>query len=126
MNPIAEKALARARRTDRQQATPKPRRDGACQPAEAAEQADHRPAPAAPARTPAEPPPRVDRVLFLEGQRAAKDLLRSMAASLSTKAGATAVLDRLRGIALGSPASYAAGVLAVVDQVETLLNRGEV
>lgn len=65
-------------------------------------------------------------MLFLEGHRAAKDLIRSMAASLSTREGATAVLDRLRGIALASPASYAAGVLEVVDQVETLLNRGEV
>lgn len=43
-----------------------------------------------------------------------------------TMQGATAVLDRLRGIALASPASYAAGVLEVVGQVETLLNRGEV
>lgn len=41
MNPIAEKALARARRADRQQAAPKPKRDGACQLAGGTEQAGH-------------------------------------------------------------------------------------
>lgn len=116
MNPVSKLALerARARLSGQQQAARRPK------PA---------PAAAAPAAPPAcaviDPAPRIDRVLFLEGQRAARDLLSSMQGLLTSRAAAAVALERLRGIAQANPASYAAGVLAIVGAVEQLLPQAE-
>lgn len=64
---------------------------------------------------------RVDRVLFLEGRRAARDLLASMAEILTSLESAAGVLARLRQLAAANPHSYAAGVLDVVATLEQLL-----
>lgn len=118
MNPTASLALQRARARQsgqkRSALSPKPRMAAAA-PAEPAA-----PTPA-PQRAAPEASPRLDRVLFLEGQRAARDLLSSMQGLLTSRAAAAVALDRLRGIAQANPASYGAGVLSIVEAVEQLL-----
>ena len=107
MNLYAEKALARARGQRRSTLIPKARVSAA---------------PVTITRAVTELPPRIDRVLYLEGSRAAKELLASMVGVLDSRESAASVLKRLRRVAATNPHSYAAGVLDVVAQVERALS----
>jgi hypothetical protein len=60
-------------------------------------------------------------VLYLEGRRSAQALLLSMKAMLTSREAAAAAFERLEGIALVHPQSYAAGIRAVVAEVQELL-----
>jgi hypothetical protein len=54
--------------------------------------------------------PRVDRVLFLEGRRAAQEILRSFVGMLTHHGKAQEVFRQLRKGASSRPASFAAGM----------------
>lgn len=82
--------------------------------------------PAAPVLDEARPAePRVDRVLFLEGRRAAQEILRSFAGMLTHHGKAQEVFRQLRKGASSRPASFAAGMESLIAEVEALIARHE-
>ena len=58
----------------------------------------------------------INRFMFLEGRRWAVDLVAALRASPPT-----AVIERLTGVASGSPGSYAAGIQSVIKELEVSL-----
>lgn len=62
--------------------------------------------------------PRVDRVLFLEGRRAAQEILRGFAGTLTHRGKAQEVFQQLRSGASSRPASFAAGMESLIAEVE--------
>ncbi|WP_275628786.1 hypothetical protein [Pseudomonas sp. 273] len=117
---LARKAMDRARRIA---------------PAPARRASKEKAAPAAPVQTeqPAAPAPaevqqagpRLDRVLFLEGRRAAQDFLRGFAGMLTHHGKAQEVFQQLRKGASSRPASFAAGMESLIAEVEALIARHE-
>jgi len=69
--------------------------------------------------------PRLDRVLFLEGRRAAQEILSGFTGTLSHSGLAQEVFQQLRKGASSRPASFAAGMESLIAEVEALVARHE-
>jgi len=117
---LARKALDRAKRI-----APAPaRRVSKAKAAPVAPVQAERPAAPAQSMAPAAGP-RVDRALFLEGRRAAQEILRSFSGMLTHHGKAQEVFQQLRKGASSRPASFAAGMESLIAEVEALIARHE-
>ncbi|WP_116422902.1 hypothetical protein [Pseudomonas citronellolis] len=67
----------------------------------------------------------MDRVLFLEGRRAAQEILRSFAGMLTHHSKAQEVFRQLRKGASSRPASFAASMESLIAEVEALIAHHE-
>lgn len=68
---------------------------------------------------------RIDQVLYRQGRAETADLLRTMLGVIEHRGAAAEVIARLRKGAEAKPASYAAGVEALLDEVAAMVARHE-
>ncbi|QEY73253.1 hypothetical protein [Pseudomonas denitrificans (nom. rej.)] len=68
---------------------------------------------------------RIDQVLFRQGRIETAELLSTMLGMIEHRGAAAEVIARLRKGAEAKPASYAAGVEALLDEVAAMVSRHE-
>ncbi|MFK3971140.1 hypothetical protein ACI2KS_10480 [Pseudomonas sp. NPDC087358] len=64
-------------------------------------------------------PAKLDRFGFIEGKNYALDTARSMTALLTSPGGRLEIIQRLKRVAAGKPASQALGIWTVIEAIET-------